>query len=222
MELRHLRYFVAVAEELHFSRAAARLNMSQPPLSRQIQELEEEVGVPLLVREPRKVELTPAGEVYLAQAKRILEQVEAAKHHAAAAPSDARGQVSVRQMRAVPKPHVARVLAAFHKEAPRVAVDLFESATPRILKALRRKTIDVGFVIAPSRTTGLVVSHYSPIGLSSRCRRVTNTVPHLSRISRSWHTRTSCSARGTPTPVIASWWKGSAAMPDSRHACCKQ
>jgi DNA-binding transcriptional LysR family regulator len=157
MELRHLRYFVAVAEELHFSRAANRLNISQPPLSRQIQELEEEIGVPLLIRESRKVELTPAGKVYLAQAKRILEQVEAAKQEAAAVALGRAGHLRLGHGTHLPDGYLSRVIAAFHKEAPRVAVDLLESPTPRILKALRRKTIDVGFVLAPSIATGLVV-----------------------------------------------------------------
>ena len=157
MELRHLRYFVAVAEELHFSRAAERLNISQPPLSRQIQELEEEIGVPLLVRKNRKVELTPAGKVYLAQAKRILEQVKAAKHKAAGVALGRAGHLRLGHGTHLPDGYLSRVLAAFYKEAPHIGVDILESPTPRILKALRGKTIDVGFVVAPSTTTGLVV-----------------------------------------------------------------
>src|SRR3954465_3766911 len=86
MELRHLRYFVAVAEELHFRRAAERLHMSQPPLSQQIRHLEEDVGATLLVRNQRRVELTAAGQAYLARARDILAAVEAAPPAAPGAP----------------------------------------------------------------------------------------------------------------------------------------
>ena len=78
MELRHLRYFVAAAEEMSISRAAARLRVSQPPLSRQIRDLEEEIGTVLFNRSNRRLELTAAGKFFLQEAKRILSQVERA------------------------------------------------------------------------------------------------------------------------------------------------
>src|SRR5437667_4902906 len=82
MERRHLRYFVAVGEEQHFGRAAARLHVAQPPLSRQIQDLEREIGFPLLDRLPRGVRLSAAGSLFLNDARRILQDVEDAKRRA--------------------------------------------------------------------------------------------------------------------------------------------
>jgi DNA-binding transcriptional LysR family regulator len=156
MELRHLRYFFAVAEELHFGRAAKRLNMSQPPLSRQIQELEEELGFPLFIRERHKVELTGAGKVYLAQVKRILEQLDVARQDAAAVARGRKGSLRIGCGVHLPEGYLPRVVAAFSVER-QIDIDILEAPSPRILNLLREKAVDVVFAMTPFDQTGLVV-----------------------------------------------------------------
>jgi DNA-binding transcriptional LysR family regulator len=156
MELRHLRYFVTVAEELHFGRAAKRLNMSQPPLSRQIQELEEELGFPLFIREYHKVELTGAGRVYLAQVKRILDQLDVARQEAVAVASGRKGRLRIGYGVHLPDGYLPRVVAAFSCER-HLDIDILEAPSPRVLQMLREKAVDVAFVMAPFDKTGLVV-----------------------------------------------------------------
>src|SRR5260370_22474576 len=95
MELRHLRYFVTVAEELHFGRAATRLSIVQPSLSQQIRQLENELGFPLLYRTKRYVELTDAGKVFLSEARHVLAQVQEAKRSAQRAYRGAAGRLAV-------------------------------------------------------------------------------------------------------------------------------
>jgi DNA-binding transcriptional LysR family regulator len=157
MELRHLRYFVAVAEELHFGRAAERLNISQPPLSRQIQELEEELGFALFIREYHRVVLTAAGKAYLAQARQILEHVVRARHEAAGIALGRTGVLRVGHGAHLPDGYLTTVLAAFQHAAPDVAIELLESPTPRVLQALQQKAIDVGILLRPADHAGLVV-----------------------------------------------------------------
>ncbi len=156
MELRHLRYFVAVAEELHFGRAAKRLNMSQPPLSRQIQELEEELGFPLFIREYHKVELTGAGRIYLAQIKRILDHLDVARQDAVAVARGMKGRLRIGYGVHLPEGYLPRVVAAFSAER-HIDIDILEAPSPRVLQMLREKAVDVAFVMAPFDMTGLVV-----------------------------------------------------------------
>src|SRR5256714_10717927 len=123
MELRHLRYFVAVAEELHFGRAAERLHIAQPPLSRQIRDLEREVGTPLFERVPRGVELTPAGSAFLPVARLTLAQAERAQRSAQRAALGETGRLRVGFVEAATHSGIlADVLSFFRVHLPSVGL----------------------------------------------------------------------------------------------------
>jgi DNA-binding transcriptional LysR family regulator len=149
MELRHLRYFVAVAEELHFGRAAERLHLAQPPLSRQIRQLEAELGVRLLERTKRRVQLTSAGQVFLREARDILAQVDHAADLARQAARGETGQLAVGFIGAASYSVLPVVLQAFRARFPQVALALQELTTAQQLAALREGRLQVGFVRPP-------------------------------------------------------------------------
>jgi DNA-binding transcriptional LysR family regulator len=157
MELRHLRYFITVAEELHFGRAAERLNMTQPPLSQQIRQLEDELGVQLFNRVGRNIELSVAGRVFLEETQQTLVQVE---HAVQAARRAARGEigrlvvgfVGTAAYRVLPS-----TLRVFQERFPGVEVALREMTTLDQAKALRAEQMDVGFLRPPVDSNGLEI-----------------------------------------------------------------
>jgi DNA-binding transcriptional LysR family regulator len=150
MELRHLRYFVAVAEEGHITRAAERLGIQQPPLSQQIQALERELETQLFRRKPRGVELTPAGLALLDEARAILARTDDA---VAAVKRTARGEAGRIGIgftsSASFHPFLPRAIRAFRETHPLVALALEESGTTELVDALRARALDVAFVRSP-------------------------------------------------------------------------
>jgi DNA-binding transcriptional LysR family regulator len=146
MELRHLRYFVAVAEERHFGRAAQRLRIAQPPLSRQIQMLESELGFALFDRSRRKVELTAAGAVLLDHARRIFEAIDLAVHEAARASKGESGRLVVGYPSSLAYSGLTELLRAYRARFPEVEVVLREMPPQHQIDALKRSEIDVGFI----------------------------------------------------------------------------
>jgi DNA-binding transcriptional LysR family regulator len=149
MELRHLRYFVAVAEELHFGRAAARLRIAQPPLSQQIRQLEQELGVVLLERTKRRVELTPAGAAFVEHARRILADTERAKRVARRAGRGEIGRLAIGFASSADLDILPRVLRIWHERFPDVEVDAQPLLTAAQVDALLRGRIHVGFARLP-------------------------------------------------------------------------
>jgi DNA-binding transcriptional LysR family regulator len=147
MELRHLRYFAAVAEELHFTRAALRLNMAQPPLSQQIRALEEELGVQLFVRTRRSVALTDAGHALLERSREMLATAQALPQQLQRV---ARGEVGLLRIgfsSTLPLTKVLRDVVADHRRShPDVALNLREMHSQLQFDSLRRGELDVGLV----------------------------------------------------------------------------
>ncbi|WP_445491827.1 LysR family transcriptional regulator [Rhodopseudomonas sp. RCAM05734] len=151
IELRHLRYFIAVAEEGHVTRAAARLGIQQPPLSQQIRALEDLVGVALFYRLPRGVELTEAGRVFLGEARAALAQVGHAVEAAQRTARGEQGRLAVGfTSSAAFHPFIPAVVRAFRQQSPEVELVLEESSTGELIEALQRQHLDVAFVRVPA------------------------------------------------------------------------
>src|SRR6201999_2673257 len=149
MELRHLRYFLAVADERHFGRAAVRLHMAQPPLSRQIQALESELGLQLFQRSRRSVELTPAGAVFLEGTRRVFNELERITREAQRASRGEIGRIAVGYLSSLAYSGLTRLLRAFREQSSGVDVVLRELSPADQLDAIKQGRLDVGFVRGP-------------------------------------------------------------------------
>jgi DNA-binding transcriptional LysR family regulator len=155
MELRQLRYFVAVAEERHFGRAAKRLRLSQPPLSAQIKGLEEELGVKLFQRSTRQVALTDAGRTFLERAEGILEAVEEAKEAAKGADEGVRGRLEIGFISSATLGLLPPAIRLFRERFGGVEIELRELTSAQQIDALYAGEIRVGLVRLPLRAPGL-------------------------------------------------------------------
>jgi DNA-binding transcriptional LysR family regulator len=145
MDLRRLKSFVILAEELNFSRAAVRLHISQPPLTRQIQLLEAELGAPLFERQPKGLMLTAAGCILLDDARRILGMADAAKDRAAQAGRGEIGRLDVGIFGSAILHHIPRLLLQFRNLYPNVQISLHEQTKSEQIQALRERRLTIGF-----------------------------------------------------------------------------
>lgn len=149
IDLRHLRAFEAVAEELHFRRAAERLNLAQPALSRTIQQLEEAVGEVLLLRSNRRVELTEAGRVFLAGSRTVFERLDSAVHQARKAGAGQIGQLRIGYTDFAVSGQLPPILDGFHRRYPEIRAELIFGSTQQQLELLKEGAIEFAFVSGP-------------------------------------------------------------------------
>ena len=150
MELRHLRYFVAVAEQLNVRRAARRLHLSQPPLSRQIHDLEDELRTKLFDRSKQRLALTPAGECFLKEARRILSQVQRAVQLAQATGRGEAGQLSIAILPPIGGLFLPPAIRVFRKQFPVVDLSILDMSPQEQITALIERRLDLGFVPLPA------------------------------------------------------------------------
>ena len=152
MELRHLRYFVAVAKEENVSRAAVKLHVSQPGLSRQIRDLEEEIGFQLFERSAKSLKLTAAGKVFLTEAKAVLQRAEDAVKKARVAAHGGSGEIHIGYAPSLTVQLLPPILRVFQEHFPHVRVALHDLSSEEMLNQLGRKKIHVALTVTPSKT----------------------------------------------------------------------
>ncbi|HCE6398067.1 MULTISPECIES: LysR family transcriptional regulator [Pseudomonas] len=156
MRIRHLRYFLIVADELSFSRAAARVHIEPSPLSRAIKELEAELGVRLFQRTKGRIRLTWAGEVFREEAYRMLTFMEGARTRVHAAARGFRGRLRIGLTDSLAQPRLTRLLARCREEEPLTEVRIFEMTVKEMMTALSHDQIDAGFTVHPEFDKGFV------------------------------------------------------------------
>ena len=159
MELSHIRYFVAAAEELHFGRAAKRLHITQPSLSKRVAKLEEELGVKLFHRTRREVWLTEAGDAFLKGARLVLEDAQRATEEARKAARGELGKLEVGFFSPAIYGILPEILKSYHERFPAVRVTLHEWTSVVQLERLREAKIEIGFMRAPVEEEGFLTEH---------------------------------------------------------------
>jgi DNA-binding transcriptional LysR family regulator len=174
VELRHLRYFVAVAEELHFRRAAERLHVVQPAVSEQVRKLEQELGVQLFDRTPRSVVLTNAGAALLEEARSVLHQAETAKLAARNARANATMRLRIGYLPDCLPSAVPQALRQLSGDAPKVQVELQSGAARRLIDDLRAHRLDAVIASLPGPTRGLRIT---PLGRQRAIAALAATAP---------------------------------------------
>ncbi|AVO48779.1 MULTISPECIES: LysR family transcriptional regulator [Melaminivora] len=157
MELRHLRCFLAVAEELHFARAAEKLHIEQSPLSRTVKELEEELGVQLFIRTSRSTRLTLAGRLFLKHVPRVFTALEQARESVKSAANGFHGQLRLALSDGITPSRLPALLAHCREEDPEIEIRLFEVPLAQQLKGLHDDLYDAGFSMADEVGDGIIV-----------------------------------------------------------------
>ena len=156
MDLRHLRCFIAVAEELHFARAAERLHIEQSPLSRAIKELEEDLGVRLFDRTTRSTRLTRAGQVFLEHVPRVFSALEQASNSIRAVAAGYQDQLRVALSDGITPPRLSALLAQCRQDDPDIEIRLFEIPLSQQIRGLNDELYDVGFAQSADVGDGIV------------------------------------------------------------------
>lgn len=156
MELRLLRYFIAVAEELHLARAAERLGIEQSPVSRAMRDLERLLGVQLFDRRSRRTRLTWAGQVLLGECRRVLTTVEQAIRITKGAAQGYRGHLRIAICDGLAQPRIATLLARNREEEPELEIRVVELPFSQQLEGLRDDLLDIGFALSDAVTAGLI------------------------------------------------------------------
>ncbi|HEX6565010.1 MAG TPA: LysR substrate-binding domain-containing protein [Chthoniobacterales bacterium] len=159
LELRHLRYFIAVAEELHFSRAAERLHIAQPPLSQQIRKLEQYIGHPLFTRNSRTVVLTQAGEVLLARSRYLLRRLDDDLEAVRRVGRGEIGTLTVGFIGSAMLTALPALIGSYRKRFAKVDLRLRELTTSSLVDAIRQGAVDLGFLRDAGPTEGLIVEN---------------------------------------------------------------